>query len=162
MLRRDPLLEGLWSGEINWICLQEAGSDGSGAEAARGLEMLLDYVAFRAGTPAFLLDPRFAALQTPAEEALAALLEPLVDAGEAARALRGVAAGGSAAREARRRGAVTIFRRDDRRQVGRLQNHRVAETVIAGAPSGRSNLVHPGEFRSTRLLRRRDAPGSSQ
>lgn len=65
----NPLLEQLWTDELDWIPLAEPGACPPTA-AARRFELLLDHVAFHAASPRHLLDPRFAAVLTDDERAL--------------------------------------------------------------------------------------------
>jgi hypothetical protein len=65
----NPLLEQLWTDELDWIPLAAPGSCTTAA-AARRFELLLDHVGFHAASPRHLLDPRFAAVLTDEERAL--------------------------------------------------------------------------------------------
>ncbi|MCA9540772.1 MAG: SIR2 family protein, partial [Myxococcales bacterium] len=84
MLADNPLLRQLWHDEIEWLCVGEPGR--SIAEAARLSEIFLDCLSSHAAASTHLLDPRFAHVRTPADEALAALLDPLCDAPREVRA----------------------------------------------------------------------------
>ncbi|MCA9488893.1 MAG: SIR2 family protein [Myxococcales bacterium] len=72
----NPLVEQLWSDDLDWFHLAEDGGSTVAAEARR-FEIFLDCVSAHATAPHHLLDPRFTAVLTPRERALAEALRPL-------------------------------------------------------------------------------------
>lgn len=68
LLKDEPLLEELWRGDVNCVAVT---ADGSDAEAARQLEIFLDYLLFCASSNSgHLMDPAYRGVLTPAEELL--------------------------------------------------------------------------------------------
>lgn len=93
LLERDPVLEGLWAGELGWLDCTDAAwggapatrpsplvDDSAFARAARRLEIILDEVAARTATRSHLLDARFRESLSARERALADALYALRDA----------------------------------------------------------------------------------
>lgn len=83
MLEQDPLAASLWTGDLDWLSLADPGGV---PEAARTLEVFLDAVGHYAAAQAHLLDPRFDDALDESDRALRALLQPLLDADERAKA----------------------------------------------------------------------------
>lgn len=78
VLDHDPLLEELWAGDLDWIAVGEPGSRAS--EAARRLDVLLDYILARTMTLAssHLLDGRYEGVLSRDERAFRDALESFV------------------------------------------------------------------------------------
>lgn len=76
LLRREPLMQELWRGDVDCVALTD---DASGPEAGRLVEVFLDYLLLRASSNAdHLLDPAYAGVLTPAESAMREHLERFV------------------------------------------------------------------------------------
>lgn len=76
VLERNRLVEELWEPDLIWTAMSDP-VEGKGAdpgEAARQLEIFLDYLAAQVRDAAHLLDPRYVAVLTPDEAALRAAL----------------------------------------------------------------------------------------
>jgi hypothetical protein len=71
----NPLVEQLWGDDLAWIHLADDAEEGH-AVAARRFELFLDCLSFHATAPRHLLNPRFAAVLTPAERELREALAP--------------------------------------------------------------------------------------
>jgi hypothetical protein len=104
-LQREPAREQLWSSDLDYVAMTEAPGKGEKPPlepAARLLEVFLDRLAWkaattRAGSEAFLLDPRYDAMQRPAAETqlrerLEGLLDQVTDEERGTAAWRGVRA----------------------------------------------------------------------
>ncbi len=71
MLERNPLVEELWEGELEWVSMNGSGDrPADKSEASRRLDVFLDYLRAELDDPAHLLDPRYPALLTEGEGAL--------------------------------------------------------------------------------------------
>lgn len=75
----NPLVEQLWSEDLEWLHMLDEPVTGGGspdalARAARRFEVFLDHLSFHATAPHHLLNPRFGAVLTREERDLAAVL----------------------------------------------------------------------------------------
>jgi hypothetical protein len=76
-LIRETAREKLWEGDLTYVAMSEEGS-GSLQDAARILEILLDYTAWQAtDEPSFLLDRKYRSLLEPGDQQLAEALDHL-------------------------------------------------------------------------------------
>ncbi|MFN3200683.1 MAG: SIR2 family protein [Bradymonadia bacterium] len=79
MLSRDPLLEALWQGEMDWLDMS-AGEPVGIAESARRFELFLDCLSHHTTAHSHLLAPRFHGALSAEDQALRDLLMPLLAA----------------------------------------------------------------------------------